>query len=366
MMYRQRSSELPPFTVPLYPLTPVLGIATCLGLAVYQLYNEPLAWGLAIAWVIVGLVVYLLAFSRRAAIADVPRVIESPELLALKKRKDYKILVPLANPERVEPLMAMAGKVGRVSRGEVLALTIVSLPNITTYANPDTVQTESQLILNKAQQVALAQKLPFSVLLKIGRSAAAEIVQVARESHSDLILMGYKKEEDPLENSVIYHVITHQPCDVAILKSDKGYAETFQKVLVPIGGKDINRNLKVRLVHSLYRDTGCQVTLMTVVSPQGSSRSQANAALQTAAQIYQIPGVDLVIEENEQVAKAIITQAADHDLLVLGMREEPWLQSFLFGTIAQQVAGQVQCPTLLVKAYAAEKSRLRRMLRIKN
>ncbi len=364
MMYRQRSSDLPPFTVPLYPLTPLLGIGTCLGLAIYQLYNEPLAWGLAVAWIIVGLIVYLLAFSRRAAIADVPRVIESPELLALKKSKDYKILVPLANPERIEPLVATAGKVGRASQGEVLALTVVSLPNITAYSNPDSVQTESQLILNKAQQVALSQNIPFSVLLKIGRSAAAEIVQVAQESHSDLILLGYNKEEDPLENSVIHHVITHQPCDVAILKSDKGYAETFDKILIPVGGKDINRNLKVRLVHSLYRDTGCQVTLMTVVSPERGSRSQANAALQAAAQIYQIPNVSMVIEESEQVAKAIITQAADHDLLVLGMREEPWLHSFLFGTIAQQVAGQVQCPTLLVKAYAAEKSRLRRMLNI--
>ena len=136
--------------------------------------------------------------------------------------------------------------------------------------------------MNRAQELALTQAISFSSLLKIDRSAAVEITQVARDSQCDLILLGYKKEEDPLENSVIHRVISLQLCDVAILKSDKGFAGPFERVLV------------------------------------------------------------------------------------LGMREEPWLQSFFLGTIAQQVAGQVQCPTLLVKAYAAEKSRLRRLLGVES
>ena len=45
------------------------------------------------------------------------------------------------------------------------------------------------------------------------------------------------------------------------------------------------------------------------------------------------------------------------------MREEPWLQSFFFGTVTQRVASQVQCPTLLVKAYLPEKTRLKRLIR---
>jgi nucleotide-binding universal stress UspA family protein len=103
---------------------------------------------------------------------------------------------------------------------------------------------------------------------------------------------------------------------------------------------------------------------MTVVSPTQGNRSQAENALQRAAKIYSVPNSKLILEENDQVAAAIVTQATDHDLLVLGMREESWLQPFFFGTVAQRVAGQAQCPTLLVKAYAAEKSKLRRLLRV--
>lgn len=364
IMYRRRSKELAPFHVPLFPLTPVLGIGTCLGLAIYQLYNEPIAWALAIIWNLIGLAIFGFAFSRRATIADVPKVIVTPELLALKNTKGYKVLLPLANPDRVEPLTSMATLIARASKGEVLVLGVVSLPGVTTYTiDQGTLLNESQLVLNKAQQLALKQNVSFTSLLKIGRSAGDEIVQTARDNTCNLILMGYKKDEDPLENSIIHHVITHQPCDVAILKSDKGYAGLFKRILVPIGGKDINDSLKVRLIHSVYQTTGCQVTLMTIV-PSGSNRKQADAALQREAKIYQIPNIQLVVEESEQIADAIIARAAEHDLLVLGMREDPWLKSFFFGTVAQQVAGQVECPTLLVKARAAEKSGFKRVLKI--
>jgi amino acid transporter/nucleotide-binding universal stress UspA family protein len=367
LMYRHRSKgEPPPFRVPLFPLTPLLGVGTCLGLSIYQLWNEPIAWVLAASWILVGVGIYLVAFSRRVTIADVPKVIESPELLSLKKAKHYKILLPLANPERVESLVDMASKVTRVSQGEVLALSIIDLPNITTYTKADVLLNEPQFVLNKAQQLALNQKISFSSLLKIGRSAATEIVQVALDNRCHLILMGYKKDEDPLKNSVIHHVIAHQPCDVAILKSDRGYAGSFERILIPIGGKDINDSLKVRFVHCLYRETGCHITLMTIVPfvATKTQRKRASESLQRAAKIYNISEAELLMEESDQVATPIITQAKARDLLILGMREEPWLHLFFFGTVAQQVAGQVPCPTLLIKARAAERSGLKRVLKV--
>jgi amino acid transporter/nucleotide-binding universal stress UspA family protein len=367
IMYRIRhKGEPPPFRVPLFPLTPILGIGTCLALSLYQLWNEPLAWVLAAGWIVVGIGIYLVAFSRRVTIADVPKVIESPELLGLKKIKNYKVLLPLANPERIESLVDMAGKISNISQGEVMALSIIDLPNITTYTEVDELLKEPQYVLNKAQQLALNRKITFSSLLKIGRSTAPEIVQVALENRCNLILMGYKKDEDPLENSVIHHVIAHQPCDIAILKSDRGYLGTFERILVPIGGKDVNDSLKVRFVHGIYRSSGCKVTLMTVI-PVGAVRIQRKRAyesLQRAAKIYNIPSAELLMEESVQVATAIISQSKERDLLILGLREEPWLQSFFFGTIAQQVAGQVTCPKLLVKQRSGERSGFKYLLRV--
>lgn len=365
IMYRKRStSSSTPFRVPFFPLTPILGVLTSAGLAVYQLINNPLALVLAAAWVLVGLTIYIILFSKRVSIADVPKTIVTPELLDLKKAKRYKTLVPLANPERVRPLVELAGKIAYTCRGEVLALSVVDLPDVIGYSVANPFVDEAHIVLRKAQEIALGRRLQFSSLLKIGRSAAVEIIQVARENRCHLILLGYKKEEDPLDNSVIHHVISHQPCDVAILKSGNVSADTFRRILIPLAGREVHDKIKVRIVHCLYQMEKTQVTLMTVIPPGSSAmrRNRANEMLKRAAKVYQVPQADLIVDENDQASQAIIQRASSCDLLVLGMRDEPWLRAFFFGTLAQQVTGQVQCSTILTKAFIPQRAQMKRLI----
>jgi amino acid transporter/nucleotide-binding universal stress UspA family protein len=365
VMYRRRStSTRSAFRVPLFPVTPILGVITCAGLAVYQLIHNPLALVLAVAWVLVGLVLFGILFAKRVSIADVSKTIETPELLALKKAKRYKTLVPLANPERVRPLVELAGRIAGTCRGEVLALSVVDLPDVTGYAHAQPIVKEASLVLSQSQEIAVEQKIPFSSLLKIGRSAPAEIIQVARENNCHLILLGYKKDEDPLDNSVIHYVISHQPCDVAILKSGNVSVETFRRILIPLAGREVHDRIKVRIVHCLYQMEKSRVTLMTVIPPGSSAirRNRAHEMLKRAASVYQVPQADLVIEEHDQAAQAIINRAAGYDLLVLGMKDEPWLRAFFFGSLAQQVAGQVRCSSILTKALIPQRSKIKRLI----
>lgn len=366
ILYRRRATaDEERFKVPLYPLPPLLGIATSLGLAGYQLFHEPLAWGLAAFWIALGVGIFLFFFSRRASIADVPRAIESPELLTLRNLKGYKILVPLANPSRAEQLVEMAGRIAGAGQGEVLALTVVDLPKVTAYSEAEPQMKEAQLVLKKAQQVAIKKQVSLTSLLKIGRNAAEDIVTTAEEHHCDLILMGYKKEDDPLENSVIHRAIRKQPCDVAVLKGYEEFEGPIEHALVPIGGKEVHDNLKVRVVHSLYQAYGTEFTFLFVVAPEAGARErqQAEAALQHAATIYDVAAPRLLVESEDDVAEAIVKHAEGQDLLILGMREEPWLQAFFFGSIAEQVAGRVICHTLLTKAYSNPRTRVKKLLR---
>jgi hypothetical protein len=48
----------------------------------------------------------------------------------------------------------------------------------------------------------------------------------------------------------------------------------------------------------------------------------------------------------------------------MGMHEEPWFKAFFFGMLAQQVAGQVQCATILTKVRASRKSTVKRFFKI--
>jgi amino acid transporter/nucleotide-binding universal stress UspA family protein len=366
LLYRRRATAGGPgFHVPLFPLTPILGFVTSAGLAVFQLVHNLRALFLAGGWVLGGLTIYFVLFAKRVSIADVPKTIIRPELLALKKAKIYKTLVPLANPERAEMLVELAGRVARGSRGEVLALTVVDLPDVTGYSDAEPFVDGAQMVLKKAQQVAFRRQIPFSSLLKIGRSAGKEIVQVARENRCQLILLGYKKDEDPLENSVIHHVISHQPCDIAILKTDQTSAETFRRILIPVAGREVHDRLKSRFIHCLFQPETTRISLMTVIPPGSGSqvRQRALEVLKRATQIYQIPEAEFILDEHPQASEAIILRAMDYDLLVLGMKDDPWFKSFFFGSVAQQVAGRVRCATLLTKTLSAQQLKMKKFLK---
>jgi hypothetical protein len=177
-----------------------------------------------------------------------------------------------------------------------LALSVVDLPDVTAYANAQPFVDEAHTVLKKAQEVAIGQKTPFSSLLKIGRSAAAEIIQVARENNCHLILLGYKKDDDPMDNSVIHQVISRQPCDVAILKSGNVSVNTFRRILIPLAGREVHDRIKVRIIHSLYQMEESRITLMTVIPPGSGSirRSRALEMLERAAKVYQVPQAELV------------------------------------------------------------------------
>jgi amino acid transporter/nucleotide-binding universal stress UspA family protein len=351
IIYRKRSKTLPPFRIPLFPLFPVLGFLTSVGLGLFQLIHQGTAWMLTAAWIGVGLVIYFSAFSRKVKIADVPKYVQAPELLDLKKTRRYKILVPLANPARVLPLMYLASRIAKSCKGEILSLNVSVLPNITEYSEAEPFLPEAQFIMNKAQKIAFKLQVPHSFLMKIGRSVASEIIQVAKENGCQLILLGYKKDEDPLENSVIHRVINRQPCDIAILKSDADEIPSFRNILLPIGGQEIHDHLKARIVHCLSQEEENEVTFLKVYSKDlGRATSRkAEESLKRTAAMYNIPRAKIEVKEHAHVAEAIAEISSRHDFLILGMRKGAWLKSFFFGMIAQQITGQVRCPTLLTK-----------------
>ncbi len=367
LVYRRRNPEPPlGFRVPLFPLTPILGILTCAGLGAFQLWHQRMAGVIAVAWVAVGLVIYGLAFGRRAAIAYVPRVLESPTLRTLRGRKTYRVLVPVSNPDRVVPLMELAASVAASIKGEVVGLAVVEVPEVTAYADASSFTEAPRRLLEQAESIALRLGVPCSSLLRIGRSARNEIVATAREHGCDLILLGYKKDEDPLENSLIHHVIAEQPCDVAILKTRGRSIADIGRILLPIAGREVHDRLKVRLVHGVVRGlsrrgtAAPEVAFLSVV-PGGAAaieQKRARQVLDRAAGTYGFRDATRLVVAAEDPGEAIETEVREGDLLVLGLRAEPALRRFFFGSLAQRVAGKVSCPVLLTKARPPRRKRI--------
>jgi C-terminus of AA_permease len=73
------------FKTPLFPAVPIIGIFLKIGLALYLLATQPLSWGIAVLWVLVGFVIYRM-YTFKQEINHYAPVITSEGDLA---RKDF-------------------------------------------------------------------------------------------------------------------------------------------------------------------------------------------------------------------------------------------------------------------------------------
>jgi len=87
---------------------------------------------------------------------------------------------------------------------------------------------------------------------------------------------------------------------------------------------------------------------------------KAEESLRNTAKMYNIPEAKIEVAQHPDIAKAISDRANQHDFLILGMRKGAWLKSFFFGMIAQQITGQVHCPTLLTKTKSPARAGLKK------
>jgi amino acid transporter len=114
------------FKTPLFPAIPIIGIFLKIGLAFYLLVTQPLSWGIAALWVLVGFILYRM-YTFKQEINHYAPVITSEGDLA---RKEFRILMPYT-PENPDRLLKYAIRVAKENDGEISILRIITVPQQT-------------------------------------------------------------------------------------------------------------------------------------------------------------------------------------------------------------------------------------------
>src|SRR6266705_2881141 len=111
------------YVMPLFPLIPLLGIATKFVLALSLWTIEPIAWFVALGWIGIGLTVHYL-HERKEIVIGVTKVVES---ILPRRRPRYRILLPIEDFERVE-LVEFGALIAQVEDAELTLLHVIEVP----------------------------------------------------------------------------------------------------------------------------------------------------------------------------------------------------------------------------------------------
>ncbi|MEI7744727.1 MAG: glucosyl-3-phosphoglycerate synthase [Chloroflexota bacterium] len=266
-----------------------------------------------------------------------------------------RIVIPVANPLTAEELIRIGASLMDPRTGELTALGIVEVPEGMPLSEGATRARQARRLLQKVMDY-VPEGTTIHPLVRIGRHAAAGIVEAAAEQEADLMIFGWGGKSGPHRDGpgptispTIDEVVREAPCDIAVVKQ-RG-AREIHRILVPVRGGP-HAELALRFADALAHRHGAVVVPMHLV-PIGVTeavRVQAERALAAFTRQFVTARAEPLLRETANVRTAILREAERADLVVMGASAPPGEPgSTLFGALPEAIALRAKPTVIVVK-----------------
>jgi len=352
-----------PFQVPGVPAVPIVAVIANLVLLVNV---EPASFLLGIVAELVGVVLWFTVIGTTEPgelEAQTPTVVEERH----PEDHPYQILVPIANPEHVEQLMRTADDIATANDGEVLVMSVVTLPEQTPLSEGRRYVDQRREVLERAMGYAEERDVPVSGTIRIGHHAADAILNTIEQHGSDAVLMGWSgtpRRRDIVLGSTVDTVVQDASCDVLVERFNEEATGEVDSILFPTAGGP-HADLAGEVAEAIASAEGATVKVVHVVDPDAtaSERRYAEDMVAAATSLIESVPVETAVLEGEDVTGAIVAETAEHDLTIIGATQEGLLQELVFGSVPVRVGQRAENTVIMTKRNLGVVSRLGRWLR---
>jgi len=287
------------------------------------------------------------------------------------RRSAYRILLPLANPRTAGDLVRIGAGIRAGRTTEITALGIVEVPEGVSLSQGAIQARTARRLLQRVLTFGDEEGVEIRTMVRIGRRAADGVIEAVGEESTDLIIFGWggpaahgatrdtprDQADAPVFTSTIDAVLRESPCDIAVVKQ-RGL-ERVRSILVPVRGGP-HAELAMSVARDLAKRFRAQLVVLHVVpekiGDRARKRQQAalDAFLEEHGKGRRLTGK---LVEAASVRRAIIREAAQHDLVVMGASAQPANAAadgrFLFGIVAEAVASKAKPTVMVVKTKAS-------------
>jgi APA family basic amino acid/polyamine antiporter len=338
---------------------PAVGGLACAGLAVFQAIAAPDAGGILVIWLGLGVMLYVALFKGRAEAGDAAAEGLDPRLHQLRGKSPL-VLLPIANPKNARSMVEVANALAPSEFARVLLLTIIRSPK---GGDMVTQLADAQEAVRQALSASYTEGHAPEALITAASDPWAEIRRISEEHRCESMLVGLPPVLDAVDRP-LEDLINDVDCDVAMMRApDDWLIGAAKRVLVPVGGRGEEQELRARLLGTLCREAPREVVFLTVV-PTTASEDDLAAALRQVTRLAEmkIPMTAKaeVVRSDDPIA-AILDESKGADLLVLGLRRARTGRKML-GSINRRLALEAPCAVMLLSRRAAAISELYRPL----
>jgi len=350
----------PDFTVPLYPIVPILGAVLSFALIGFI---QPRSSLLLCAVFVALSVVWYLVYARSRTTSEgvlseyiLSRSEEMPDaaVSAASSVKpdggEYRVMVPLSNPRTERDLIELGSLLAKANDGTVVATHIVQVPDQTPlYAGSehvDRIDAESEKLLEAAREDAETFGANVETKTILSHRSFEEVFDAAKTDKADLVVMGWNpgsplsagRVEGPLDE-----LTSNLPCDFLVLK-DRGF--DLSNVLLPTAG-GASSDLSAEIARILLQ-RGSDVSLLHVVDDD-SEREAGETFLSEWAADHGLDEATQIVDDSGDIEGSIAHHAEDRSMVIIGATREGLLSRLVRGSLAFDVLNDVDCSVLLAE-----------------
>ncbi len=345
----------PEFEVPLYPLVPVLGAICSFALIVFIRPRVVILFSAGIAvFAILWYMVYARQQVEEAGVLaryvlerseELPDVAVSATTSVQPEGGDYRVMVPLANPESQHHLITLGAAIANHRDGTIVAVHIVEVPRQTSLeaARNQREYTEAHNVLERAQDDAETYDADIETHVVLSHRPFEEIFGAASRYGADTCVMGWGPDSHgaPGRAEPTLDELAHDlPCDFLVFR-DRGF--DLSRMLLPTaGGPD--SDLAAAAARAFQDQFDASVTLLHVTD----DRARGEAFLRSWAAENELTDVDMRVVGGD-VERRIAAAAEDASLLIIGATERGVLSRLFRGSLVLDVLEEVECSVLLAE-----------------
>jgi basic amino acid/polyamine antiporter, APA family len=227
------------FKTPLFPAVPIIGIFLKIGLALYLLVTQPLSWGIAALWVLIGFVIYRM-YTFKQEIDHYAPVITSEGDLA---RKEFRILMPYT-PENPDRLLKYAIRVAKENDGEINILRVITVPHQTPLSAGIAFVESARKAFTSLDEILDRQDVLNHYFVRVSHDTTDAILGTIEEQRIDLLVTDF---ETLRTNKKLQTLVT---CDMMAI--DNTGSESDDPILSPPVSASTDDNAKKKNLVVVY------------------------------------------------------------------------------------------------------------------
>jgi len=284
--------------------------------------------------------------------------------------REYTLVVAVANPVNVQQLMRTAVDLARDQGGQIRVTSVVHKHVTSPFMlfSDDRIKEEyadeQRAVLDEAVELAADASVPVQRSLVVGSDVSDAVLSAVEDADADALLLGWQHRSRPSDvvlGTTVDPVVRRAPCDVYVERIGTT-ADGVDDVLLPTdGGPHVAAAAELAGAVARANDAGVRVVSYVDPDAGAADREVAREYVREATAMVEDVPVDADVREAAAVAEAIVSAAADFDLVVLGATRERRLRRRVVGSVAQTV-GQRAAPPIVIARRRTEPSLLRRAL----